>query len=658
MSGIEEKIAFEAIKPAGGFIVALLGPKVEKLKLWVNEKELKGKLDPDKLSKIMEEYLVKLSDRVSEITSIAFPLIKLDIFKAYEPLVLGRLNYDSSTGEDEVELEKLIDESIKSCLIIDNAGMGKSTFSKFIVASLLFKSERIPLFFELRKIDTAHDLVDNLARELDFPGNTFDRNLFYKLLQLGKFYVILDGFDEVLLDHQATLSNQINELSLKGGNNIILLTSRPQDTLPNIVKSEALRFNSFSQHQAISLLKRYDQISGLSVGSELTAQIDEVPKKFIESPLLVSLLYRTFGVNKSIAKKTCTFYEEIYHALYKGHDLINKNGYGREKKSELDFEDFRKLLRAMCYYLMLNRKTSFESWSEATEYIDKAASISSISPKSSSNFLDDLLVSVPLMLKEGTEIKFFHKTLLEYFSAEYLIFHKSSSTLVKKLFDSKLSSSFNKTFEFLYELNASLFDSVITYHFATIAKDFDYGHSLLEKFLYTLILRKKCKIGVWEYKQYSEKLDGHDELMFSGMHDHELLSEGYYSFTWNEAMLNGERYFVALTYQDTPTNFHRCAWMSISKEIDIDIKREELSDIEMNALHRALGTNKWNCLDYELLSNIKNVKGLLSIVSNVVESARIRESSGARVLSKSKVISILEKVKKEEEFTEETAQFL
>ena len=70
MAGFEEKIASEAIKPASSFVNAILGPKVEKLKLWANEKELQGKLDPGVLSRTMEQYLTKLSHRVSEITLI------------------------------------------------------------------------------------------------------------------------------------------------------------------------------------------------------------------------------------------------------------------------------------------------------------------------------------------------------------------------------------------------------------------------------------------------------------------------------------------------------------------------------------------------------------------------------------------------------------
>ncbi|MEN8619546.1 NACHT domain-containing protein [Shewanella baltica] len=660
MSGIESNIALEAIKPTASLIQALLSPKIEKVKSWADEQELKGQLDPDKLSKTMDEYLKKLALRVSEITSIAFPLLKLNIFEAYEPLVLAKIHHSNLFDENIVELPSLIVGDVKPCLIIDSAGMGKSTFSKFIVASLLFKSQRIPIFFELRKINKEQDLIENLAMELDFPGKKFDRTLFYRLLQLGKFYVIIDGFDEVPLDYQESLSNQINELSLKGGDNIILLTSRPQDNLPDIVKAETLRFKPFSESQAISLLKRYDEISGLNIGIDLTSQIGNVPNKFIESPLLVSLLYRTFGVNKSIAEKICTFYEEIYHALYKGHDLINKNGYGREKKSKLDFEDFRKLVRAMCYYMMLNRKTSFESWSDATKYIEKAATICSIAPSSASNFLDDLLISVPLMHREGSEIKFFHKTLLEYFSAEYILFDKSSRELLDKLFNSKLSMSFEKTFEFLFELNSSLFDSVITYHFAKLAKDISIKNddSPFVITLKSLAFRKRCKIGIWQQSKHKIIIQGHERPLFRN-HENTLIDEGFHTATWSEGVLNRKKYFIALTYTDVITNFHSCAWNSISEKLDTeDIYSPDINSKEMKILEEHLGTNKWVDLDYDLITKIKDVTGLYSMVARSINSVGYDDRADTRILSNERINYIIQKVKKEEEFADNIEQFI
>ncbi|MDA3135660.1 hypothetical protein HG619_00505 [Pseudomonas syringae] len=87
MSSIEQKVISEAAKPGLELINAALSPTVEKVRKWAAEKELKGKLDSDVLSLTMERYLIKLSERVKEITSITFPQLKLNIYEAYEPLL-------------------------------------------------------------------------------------------------------------------------------------------------------------------------------------------------------------------------------------------------------------------------------------------------------------------------------------------------------------------------------------------------------------------------------------------------------------------------------------------------------------------------------------------------------------------------------------------
>lgn len=152
MQGIDEKLALEAIKPAAGLVGALLSPKVENLRRWAEKRELKGKLDADVLATVMERYLLKLAERVSEITSIAFPQNKLNIFDAYEPLALRRFGYHFDKEEKKYNIDNLIKSARGAFVVIDDAGMGKSTFSKFVVACLLTRSNRIPIFFELRKI--------------------------------------------------------------------------------------------------------------------------------------------------------------------------------------------------------------------------------------------------------------------------------------------------------------------------------------------------------------------------------------------------------------------------------------------------------------------------------------------------------------------------
>ncbi|MFV8869043.1 hypothetical protein [Serratia fonticola] len=89
---------------------------------------LKGR----KLSKLkssMTEYLTRTKAQCSVINSLAFPNILKEISEIYEPLVL------SSMDSKEDRSHKVVDGSLfinisGHVLIIDNAGMGKSTLIK------------------------------------------------------------------------------------------------------------------------------------------------------------------------------------------------------------------------------------------------------------------------------------------------------------------------------------------------------------------------------------------------------------------------------------------------------------------------------------------------------------------------------------------------
>lgn len=121
----EEKLALEAAKPAIGLVSALIGPKIEKLRKWVEGRELKSQLNPDMLSETLDSYLNSLASRVSVISSICFPQKEFSIERAYEPLFIEEIHtYD----DKKLSVEKIVNNIEKSCLIIDSAGMGKSTF--------------------------------------------------------------------------------------------------------------------------------------------------------------------------------------------------------------------------------------------------------------------------------------------------------------------------------------------------------------------------------------------------------------------------------------------------------------------------------------------------------------------------------------------------
>lgn len=657
MSSIDPRLISVAAKPGMELISAALFPAVERVKKWAVEKELKGKLDSDSLAITMQRYLTKLSERVKEVTSITFPQLKLNIYEAYEPLFVVR-NAHHGTADELISVDEILSSLSRSALIIDGAGMGKSTFSKFIVAKLLFKSDRIPILFDLRKVDHNLSITENIATELDFPDETFDRKLFLRLLKLGKFFVILDGFDEVPVSHQNLLANQLNDMSAKGGDNTIIVTTRPQEMIPDLVNAESLRFAPFTPDQALSLLSRYDKISGLDVGARLSQEVARIPSRFTQSPLLVSLLYRTYGVNNSVADKISTFYDEIYHALYKGHDLLNKNGYAREKKSGLGFEDFRKLLRALCHFMMLKAKTSFESLSEADHFISSAAKISLTTPRSTSSFLDDLLVAVPLMQRDGTEFKFFHKTLLEYFAAEYIIFNESSLNLLKKIFESPLASSFAKVFEFVSDINPLLFESVITQKFAVDAKKFTPGKSEQINAISSCQLYNKFKIGLWAIDDNSQSIGNEDDEEEIILSVNVSMASKLGTTQWREGTLNGVRFYLALAYQGRSENLHRLAWEAITTSVSVEIgsyKKQYIFD----GLEKIIPVGKWVTPTSGQIKKLhSDCIAIRDMFLTVMRDRDLAESAAVRLLDFTKIDDLLAKIKSRSNLDVEMNDFI
>ncbi|MFW5953976.1 MAG: hypothetical protein ACOCSG_01600 [Guyparkeria sp.] len=139
---------------AAGLTATVIKPLIErqtqKLRHKLSEADLSKRTN--RLTQEMERYLIHLSNQVSEITSIAFPQANLKLIDSYEPLKLIKHASLPQNEDQKVPVESLTHLPKGAITIIDSAGMGKSTFSKFLVHEILFKQEKIPVLFELRNV--------------------------------------------------------------------------------------------------------------------------------------------------------------------------------------------------------------------------------------------------------------------------------------------------------------------------------------------------------------------------------------------------------------------------------------------------------------------------------------------------------------------------
>lgn len=100
MKDLSEVAQSSSVAPFAKTLDALLGPKIERLRKWSYDRDLKGRIQPEALAQECEKYFRDIAARVSKITSIAFQALKLDINKAYEPLTLQKAGPSSGDSCD------------------------------------------------------------------------------------------------------------------------------------------------------------------------------------------------------------------------------------------------------------------------------------------------------------------------------------------------------------------------------------------------------------------------------------------------------------------------------------------------------------------------------------------------------------------------------
>lgn len=626
-TGMEPTLVNAGIKAITPIAEVLLKSKFDKLKKWVKEHDLNKQLRDDELNKFFFPYFKRLHKKVSTIQTIVFPQQELDIEEIFEPLFLTDREY---WGENKcIQMLDILDGS--SYIIIDDAGMGKSTFAKSLTLNAIREMDLVPIFIELRTLDEK-SLLDALKNELNSVYTIFDNDVFLKLLEMKKFLIVLDGFDEISLAQQPRIAQEISELSIKS-EIALILTSRPENQLPRIPHSKALKFIPLKIEQTISLIHRYDFIARLDIGEKLIMELDKVPNRFLQTPLLIALLYRTYGFNNSIASKTSTFYDEIYNAMYKGHDLT-KVGFSREKKSSLDYEDFRKLLRTFCFVLITSKNESIKSVSEAIEYIQKANKLSKVALSSPSNFLDDLLSSVPLMYRDGQHYRFMHKTIMEFFTAEYLAYSDNALSLLQQVYTSKSAKIFEKSFDYLEELKPDLYKRIIVNDIATKYLDLARIYPLLEDTILSYLFLYDYKIIITYSSEASDLLD--KEFSFGA----------YYTGT-----LNGE--VCSIMVGGTPSKLFIPA--SVRKYIYSSTKKMKFDheNIVFDGIENYIAYNEAVTIDYDLLLKILSLPIFNLIILN--SSTWMNDD---QYISTEKCINLLKELKDEESEEQLISSFL
>lgn len=416
-----------------------------------------------------EEYLNRSYERFSIINTLIVNNRRKALKDIYIPLTISKQNLD---GKDESYTingyPKEIFEKYNNILITDTAGMGKSTLAKRVFIDIIDNGYGIPILIELRRLSKQKDIIAEILEQINSIKNDFDNKLFLELLGGDNFIFILDGYDEISITERDKVTADIQDFISKTKKNKFLLTSRPENALVSFGDFQGFKIKPLKKREAYNLLKKYDN-NGL-VSAKLVEKLeapDSTPiKDFLQNPLLVSLLFIAFDFKQTLPLKKHIFYRQVYDANFETHDLTKGDSYIHEKYSKLDIDDFHRVLRYIGFACIRKQKIEF-SKDEILQLIRSAKEFCKGIKFSESDFLADLLKTVPIFCKDGNYYKWAHKSLQEYFAAQfiYLDTKEQQQSILLQIYNSKNIDKYANLLDLYYDIDYNEFRNVILYEF-------------------------------------------------------------------------------------------------------------------------------------------------------------------------------------------------
>ena len=367
-------------------------------------------------------YYKRAYNNYSIINTLAFKERVKKLKDIYIPLTIYPVDNEKEKKLAKVEgYPKELLDKYGRILITDTAGMGKSTLMKRMFLDVIDGQFGIPIFIELRRLNESNDILNEVAIQLGGLNDSFDKEILETLFVDGEFIFFFDGYDEISSSNKAFVTKNIQDFVAKAPNNKYILTSRPEEELACFGEFQEFRIRELKKVESYDLLRKYD-ISGKTsrlLISKLKTGNYSMINEFLKNPLLVSLLFAAFDFKQTIPLKKHIFYRQVFDAYFDSHDLSKGDSYVHEKKSNLDLDDFDKVMRKIGYECLRKQKIEFEK-DELLKIIDSAKSGFSNLKFASTSLLSDLLKAVPLFCQDGMYYKWVHKSLQEYFAAEFI----------------------------------------------------------------------------------------------------------------------------------------------------------------------------------------------------------------------------------------------
>lgn len=447
----------------------------------------------------------------------------------------------------------------ENCKIVieGTAGQGKSILLRYLASTELKEGTVLPIFVELRKISENNNLESLIVDGLKQLGIPITEDELEPILSSGKCVLLLDAFDELGSAYVRDSITSIESWCCKFHNLPIIISSRPEGTIQssahfNVYNIKKLMREDF---EAI-LLKLFDD------KKEVEGILNNIDGKNIASlvstPLLLTLLAIHYVEEGDVPNSLEGFYENLFHVMCTRHDST-KPGYVREFCSGLNKDDLNNAFNAFCLECNVKDYSSI-SFQNANAIATKALEYAGHNESSPSLFLEDIVKVTCLLLREGHQYHYIHKSIMEYHAAK-CISNMPESTKID--FYNHAAGSYvkhNQVLDFLSSLDNLLYIEYFKIPLIKgIIEDLDFKFILSNMFFFhsseirrgsSIDLHQGCNVframdiyyDTDFYKFHNDvtqRLDTTNEVNGIDYYSHITLTEpheleGYYRYVFNE----------------------------------------------------------------------------------------------------------------------------
>lgn len=344
----------------------------------------------------------------------------------------------------------------KNAVIEGTVGQGKSILLRNLAIEEILSNDakRLPVFVELRSLSAKLTLQQAIIKQLSSYDIEVDEDSLSYLQRSGRLAYLLDGFDELDESLEKETLHELEFLSQKYPELLIVVTSRPNNA---VQKSAAFRIIP------VAPLTPGDYapfINKLGITATQAVQIKEAIRKspskltsLISTPLMLTMVVIVYQSEYEIPETLPEFFDKLFHVVFTRHDKL-KAAYSRKHHSGLSERKLQNLFEAFCFMSMQNSFTrslsseQFEkAFNDAAEYVEDCKC-------ESENFKLDLTKVACLMIEEGLDTTtFLHKSIMEYYAASFI---KHSADEVAAMFYTNVvpdSRSWWEVLSFLREID-------------------------------------------------------------------------------------------------------------------------------------------------------------------------------------------------------------